>query len=113
MNLLNPLGGNWSPNRRPVVANNSDGRLDVFMIGLDGQLYHKWQTSASDSSQWSAWDQLFGNRRFPTNAKPFLIRNADGRLEVFIAGSDEQIYHNWQILFGGKLQWNSINGIQL
>ena len=218
MNLLNPLGGNWSPNRRPVVANNSDGRLDVFMIGLDGQLNHKWQTSTadssqwsndwesigtgpfigdpvvsfnarnglevfaigrdgslnhtwqmcftptssqwsewntiptsggwlsnvrptvaqnadgrielcivdnngilwhisqtspSDSSQWSAWDQLFGNRRFPTNAKPVLIRNADGRLEVFIVGSDEQIYHNWQILFGGKLQWNSTDGIQL
>ena len=32
-----PLGGNWSPNRRPVVAKNADGRLEVFMIGLDGR----------------------------------------------------------------------------
>jgi hypothetical protein len=52
MNLLNPLGGNWSPNRRPVVANYSDGRLGVFMIGLDGKLYHKMQTSTTDSNQW-------------------------------------------------------------
>ena len=36
LDFLNPLGGNWSPNRRPVVAKNADGRLEVFMIGLDG-----------------------------------------------------------------------------
>ena len=59
LDIPTPLGGNWSPNRRPVVAKNADGRLEVFMIGLDGQLLHKWQTSSTDSSQWfNDWEPL-------------------------------------------------------
>ena len=80
----------------------------VEFYGIDGKLQ-----KAIVASGLLGTNKLFGGRIFPTNAKPVLTRNADGRLEVFIVGSDEQIYHNWQILFGGKLQWNSPDGIQL
>jgi hypothetical protein len=45
LDYFHPLGGTWSPNRRPAVAQNADGRLEVFMVGLDNQVYHGWQTS--------------------------------------------------------------------
>jgi hypothetical protein len=51
---LPSLGGrSWSPNRKPIVAQNYDGRLEVFMVDSKGQFYHTWQTARSDSSQWS------------------------------------------------------------
>ena len=60
-----------------------------------GILWHRWQTSKGDSSQWSNWDQqIFSGRIFPTNTRPVVAKNADGRLEVFIVGSDDRIYHN-------------------
>jgi hypothetical protein len=104
----------WLSNVRPAVAQNTDGRIELFIVDNGGILWHRWQTSKGDSSQWSNWDQqIFGGRKFPTNARPVVAKNADGRLEVFIVGSDDRIYHNWQILSGGNLQWNSASGIQL
>jgi hypothetical protein len=37
----------------PAVAPSADGRLEVFIAGLDGTLWHIWQTIASDG--WSGW----------------------------------------------------------
>ena len=50
LEFFHPLGGTWSPNRRPAVAQSADGRLEVFMVGLDNQVYHRWQTSPSNST---------------------------------------------------------------
>jgi hypothetical protein len=30
----------------PVVIANADGRLEVFVIGPDNRLWHKWQTGS-------------------------------------------------------------------
>ena len=38
------LGGTITGN--PAVTRNSDGRLEVFVVGANGNaLYHKWQTA--------------------------------------------------------------------
>jgi hypothetical protein len=47
-----PLGGYWSPRARPFIAHNLDGRLELFMVGTDGRLYHTWQTKPSSSNEW-------------------------------------------------------------
>ncbi|MGC1134332.1 MAG: family 16 glycoside hydrolase [Nitrososphaeraceae archaeon] len=39
------LGGGIRSNSDPAVIANSDGRLEVFVVGADNQLWHKWQTS--------------------------------------------------------------------
>jgi len=41
-------------NLTPTVIENADGRLEVFVIGLDNQLYHRWQTAAN-SNTWSVY----------------------------------------------------------
>jgi hypothetical protein len=94
-NISTNLGGLLSPNRRPVIAENADGRLQVFIVDLNNQLYHRWQTTPNNSSQWSnGWDPLGG----PLASDPVVARNFDGRLELFkVDADDNQLYHRWQI----------------
>jgi hypothetical protein len=50
-----PLGKEqWSLSSNPAVGRNTDGRLEIFMVGKDGRFYHKWQTAPNSNDQWSA-----------------------------------------------------------
>jgi hypothetical protein len=40
----------------PGIGRNGDGRLELFAVGRDGNLYHKWQTVASNG--WTDWAQI-------------------------------------------------------
>ncbi|MGH9913060.1 MAG: hypothetical protein ACRD4W_11500, partial [Nitrososphaeraceae archaeon] len=53
------LGGVIRSNSDAEVVRNSDGRLEVFVVLADNQLYHKWQTSPG-SNTWSAYQTLGG-----------------------------------------------------
>ncbi len=77
------------------AAINADGRLEVFVPGVDTQLWHQWQTTAG-----GAWSGLFGLTGSMTGA-PAAASNADGRLEVFVRGGDSQLWHQWQTTAGG------------
>jgi hypothetical protein len=73
----------------PAVGRNADGRLEVFVVGTDHGLYHKFQTMPGSNS-WSGFAALGGN--FISN--PVVGQDADGRLEVFAVGSDHALWHN-------------------
>lgn len=83
-----PVGG-------PCVGSNADGRLEVFLMARDGQIWHLWQVAPN--SGWSTWASLGGPSAAIVNGAPFLGRNADGRLEIFVTGDDGNIYHVWQM----------------
>ena len=78
-----------------AVAENSDGRLEIFYVGNDTHLFHNWQIrpGISDPTNW------IGETRFPgDSAKQVTVaRNADGRLEIFYVGTNSSLYHNWQM----------------
>jgi hypothetical protein len=40
----------------PELGRNGDGRLELFAVARDGNLWHKWQTAASNG--WSGWASL-------------------------------------------------------
>jgi acylphosphatase len=106
------LGGQWSHRRRPAVAQNADGRLEVFLVGLDKQLHHRSQTAAN-SSQWSEIWTVLGGQEWPPSSDPSIGRNADGRLEVFLVGSDKQLYHRRQTAANSSTwseTWTSLGG---
>ena len=45
----------------PVVAQNADGRLEVFVVASNGQLYHLWQTEPNRSAgSIGNWAESFG-----------------------------------------------------
>jgi hypothetical protein len=78
----------------PVVAASADGRLELFLRGRDGNMYHAWQTSASNG--WSDWVNEGAAEGGEFVSAPGLARNGDGRLEIFAVAIDGNIYHKWQ-----------------
>jgi hypothetical protein len=91
----------------PIVVQNADGRLEVFLGPQDvdakvDALWHIGQTSLGGG--WSAWASL--NWPAKVSVSSFDVgRNADGRLEIFISGSDGTLWHTWQTTAGGS--WNN------
>ncbi len=105
-----PSSGPWNgaifrgKARRLTLVANADGRLELIYIGMDRGLYHNWQT-APNGPDWGggisgATAQGLGGFGKELTA----IRNRDGRLEVFYVGTNDQIYHNWQVSAGAN--WN-------
>jgi len=83
-----PLGGSA---KQVAAAENADGRLELFYVGTNNDLYHNWQT-APNSVFWNG-EVHFAN----DSAKQIAVaRNADGRLEIFYVGTNNDLYHNWQ-----------------
>ena len=91
-----PLGGNLLGD--PAVAHNSDGRLEVFVIGTDHVLYHKSQIVAGGGSGWTGYSSLGGN----IISNPIVAQNSDGRLEVFVIRTDHALYHVSQLTAGSN-----------
>jgi hypothetical protein len=94
--------------RRVVLGRNADGRLELFVLGGDRGIWHKWQTSPNGS--WGEWHNLGG-----TDLQQILAaNNADGRLEVFALGGDKVAWHKWQTSpNGGWGEWDSLGGTDL
>lgn len=78
----------------PRVTHNADGRLELFLLANDQNVWHIWQTAPNNG--WSGWGSLGKPAVQISNGAPFVGRNADGRIEVFATGADGSIYHIWQ-----------------
>ncbi len=83
------LGGGIKADTSPAVARNSDGRLQVFVVGTNNQLQYRAQTAAGSSTWSPAWASLGGGLR--ANTDPIVIANNDGRLQVFVVGTNNQL----------------------
>ena len=88
----------------PTVAQNTDGRLEVFTVGTDGTLWYIWQTI--QDRLWSNWDPLTKPPHTNVLVVPGVGKNADGRLEVFTVGSDGALWHIWQTAPGQGAWFN-------
>src|SRR6266566_5168339 len=100
--LLNKLA-NASYYSSIAVDENADGRLEVFTIA-DGALWHIWQTTAG-GNWYNTWFSSGKPSGMDLQPSPALVRNADGRLEVFTAGTDGALWHIWQNSPNGT--WNT------
>jgi hypothetical protein len=95
------LRGKWphSDGKDVVVIQTDDNRLEIFLIGADKVLYHRWQNA--DNGKWNpTWESLGG--KWPDDSDPVVVVNTDGRLEVFMVGNDKVLYHRWQTKPGGS-----------
>jgi hypothetical protein len=95
--------GDWASLGQPLlglngytaVIANEDGRLEVFCTGIDGALWHIWQVVPNGNL--SMWTSLGKPTGVDLVLSIELHQNSDGRLEVFMAGSDNALWHIWQI----------------
>jgi hypothetical protein len=105
---LPPLGPGISG--APAAGSDLDGRLEVFAVGAaDRSLWHAAQLVPG--GYWSGWSSLGGGVHSPTlglalGVSPTVARNADGRLEVFVASGGGPYFHAWQAQPNGA--WSAL-----
>jgi hypothetical protein len=87
----------WEPLGRPdgatpgeaVVAQNADGRLEVFVPGATG-VVHDWQVTPGGA--WRGWSSIAGGGARHIEAMT-VARGADGALELFAADRSGAVWH--------------------
>ncbi|KAI4260673.1 MAG: hypothetical protein L6R42_003956, partial [Xanthoria sp. 1 TBL-2021] len=77
-----PLGG-WFPNDTLTATSWRPSQVDIFAVGKDGDLQHKWHYS-----RWSEWNSLGGT----IYGRPKVITPQRNRLDVFAKGKDSKLY---------------------
>lgn len=82
----------------PVVGHDLDGRLEVFVVSKDGDLWQSVQTSPDGA--WQPW-QVVTNENPVISAPPRVGINLDGRIEVFGVQAGGTLWHIWQIAPNG------------
>jgi hypothetical protein len=70
-----------------AVSSWAEGRLDVFVIGADGAMYH----NAWNDSDWSDWGNLGGACISAAAGVSWGLN----RIDTFVIGPDHALYHQW------------------
>ena len=76
-------------------------RLDTFVIGSNGAMYHKWWNGSS----WSGWENQGGY----SLSAPAAVSWGPNRIDTFVIGTDHAMYHKW---WNGSAWsgWESLGG---
>ncbi|HEY2176371.1 MAG TPA: hypothetical protein VGH85_21395 [Mycobacteriales bacterium] len=74
----------------PVVSWAAN-RLDVFVLGTDRQLYHKWWGGSAWGPSLTSYEPLGGI----CESVPQAVAWGPNRLDVFVTGTDSALYHKW------------------
>ncbi|EKD12963.1 sialidase [Drepanopeziza brunnea f. sp. 'multigermtubi' MB_m1] len=80
------LGGNFIS--EPSIVSWGRGRYDLFGIGIDGAMYHRYYANGS----WSAsWENLGG----VLVSAPTAVSWGANRHDIFALRTDDAVWHNW------------------
>jgi hypothetical protein len=82
--LKHPSGSRLSL-ATPAVAQNHDGRLELFVASLDDAVWHIWQTAPNGG--WSQWERLDNPGVAPSGPLGLGLQE-DGRLVLLMATTD-------------------------
>jgi hypothetical protein len=63
------------------VGRNKDGRLEIFVRGTDGGIWHDWQTRAG-SGPWSGWSELSGRNYVTTGPTVISMYSSEPNMQV-------------------------------
>ncbi len=102
-----PMAGNW-PIGTPAVTQNLNGGLEVFMRGLDSNLYHAHEAvPGAGDNNYTTW-QPMGD--YGWNTDPVVANNQDGTMQVFMVGGDTQLYYDQENPDSTWSGWQSLGG---
>lgn len=79
------LGGDFTG--QPAASARDADRIDVFAVGADGTLRHRYW----NGKEWVAWSGVEGA---PNDAKGVTCSWVGDRLNLFVWGADDQLWHN-------------------
>jgi hypothetical protein len=86
----------------PSTVRNSDGRLEVFVRGADGAIWHRWEDPTA-SGGWAIWQSLGGT----FSHDPAAAKTIDGRLEVFVRTNVGAVAQKWRTGTTPESGWSS------
>jgi hypothetical protein len=89
-----------------AVAQNKDGRLELFTVAGDGSVWHRWQP-APGRRTWAAWSSLERPSGQACAALALAV-DRDGRLALFTVASDGAVWHRRQRAAEGWSAWESL-----
>jgi len=101
-----------APMRTPSVVAWGPNRLDVFVVGTNGALHHKWWNGSAWGPSASGWEFMGGI----CASAPVAVSWAASRLDVFVIGTDGALYHKWWngSAWGPSVTgWESLGGVCL
>jgi hypothetical protein len=78
----------------PTVIANADGRLEIFIRGLDNKFWHLFQRTADVPNDCSPMEGLPGDQTFSGSVSGVL--NNWNKIEIFAWGRDGALWHRWQ-----------------
>src|SRR5207249_562426 len=78
----------------PVASPSQDGRVEVFAVGVNGALWHIWQTAVNGA--WSNWVSHGTPPGGALQGTAAMAASQDGRLELFVVAADGALWHIWQ-----------------
>jgi hypothetical protein len=90
-----------------AISAMGPNRIDVFAMGDDNALWHKfWDgTSGGPKGTWNDWESLGGN----LTSGPAVTTHGYGTIDVFVRGADDAL---WYLGYAGGWQnWQSFGGV--
>jgi hypothetical protein len=87
----------------PALASSGGDRLDLFVVGMNGALFHR---AGSANGQWNGWESLGGI----LTASPAVVSFASNSLNIYGRGADGQL---WTIAWTGTgwSPWSPVGGL--
>ena len=88
----------------PTVAWGAD-RLDVFVLGSNRALYHKWWNGSAWGPSVTGYERMGG----VCTSSPQVVAWGPNRLDVFVTGTNSALYHKW---WNGSAWGPSVTGYE-
>lgn len=88
----------------PSAVSYGSGHVEVFVVGADNAVWHKWFINGA----WSGWESLGGQ----ATSSPSAASLHYGHIDLFVRGADMGLWHRWQDWPAGAgwQNWSSLGG---
>ena len=68
-----------------------ENRLDVFVVGMNSALYHKWWNGSAWGPSVTGYEHMGGR----IQDQPKVVAWGPNRLDAFVVGMNSALYHKW------------------
>ena len=75
----------------PEAVSWGNNRLDLFVVGTDAALYHKWW----DGNAWGPSKTDYERQGGTIKASPTAVCWGPNRIDVFVIGTNYAAFHKW------------------
>jgi hypothetical protein len=96
----------------PAVASWSSERLDVFAVGLNGSMFHKWAEgpNIADATDWDPAYPVWEDPGGQFASAPAVVSRSANYLDIFAlrAGDYQMMHRSWDPTHGWNATWQPV-----